>query len=539
MAAFYSYFDFKIFAHMYEKLIRFLENNSKPIARSIPFSKHYHPYVTDAESLENTAELSTSDPLCMARFNYIKNLAVTEPKQFTVPDEIQSHEKALMYLSFQDFARAKLALRTPLRLEIIGATARGRTGSAANKLVAKLSNTHNVDEHPLEVDNYKFETFKIQPLTYDELLYIYIHILEIQKNEDNRTLRDSRVLAILERALCEINYPIEDVRLKNIQNTFRFLHSELANSAKEIEKILAGDLSLSWDSPILFRGQLEIQLARAYKAQFDGKEAYNLLRPYPLFNEKIDCLIASKQTEPAITEIESYINYILSSAASDRQNGLDREKKMIISDLYIKMAHLTGDLTHFDEAAKYFRTAKLHYAKAILLSKGNSNLEAMCEACLALDLSPDDADIGFFIGCLSMKEENYHRAIDMFKILKARDPTNENVSKNLSYCHYKLNEVDQTLSSLRDVALRDPAAMKNYLYLSARHERIENVDWVLRRIGNDRVLSDVINYLALAGKMKIEDIKAALEDNPNIDAEEIDRLMATLMAHSHLWGTMI
>lgn len=439
------------------------------------------------------------------RFLYIRNLCLKEPIVFTIPENISKYEKSLMFLSFNNISDALKTLNTNFSCEVIGTKARTRTGAIINVPVLSCLNTASNTEFEYTANGYTYDEYKVQPLSYEELIYCYIKIIDILKNEDNDTLKKFKLKAYLNRVLGEEN----QLNL-HFKRAFLIILAEIENSTEELFKIK--DLAIPIDEilflyPITFKFDLLIQLGLAYKNRYYFKEAYECLFPYPYYIERIDCLIGLRKSEEAANEINSYIKMIVEENEED--------DKPILCDLYIKLGHLYQDSSYFDLAFQTYRCTKPLHLKGIFYFKRKEYDLANLAFEAALKLTPQDEKIRFSYGCSLIESERINEAIVIFKDLRIENPMDEKISKNLSYCYYKQNDIENTLSSLRRIALADSMAMNNYFMLSIKNEKIENICWALSKISAVELVRGGVNY------MIENEIREILKSNPYIDINDI------------------
>ncbi|KAI5152036.1 hypothetical protein ENBRE01_2520 [Enteropsectra breve] len=503
--------------NMMENLEKFLILNLNENG-STAGRKGYKEHARFTELLDiDVSLLSESDA---AIYLYIKNLILEEPAMFNVPNNLPVYTRALMLSSMGKHKEALSSIGIPMEIEFVGAVCVSNAGAHSNRVVLKTVNTISKEMHQYALDGTVFRDFKIQRLHYPELLYLYIKMQDIAANLDNPTLRESRILALLQRALHTLNYTEESTAdILKLKTAFLLSKAELTNETSELEKILEVPHTIDetlFCAPICFRGQLHIQVGRSLMKQFDFGAAYKLLSNYPVHLERIECLIALKDTRSAIDEIEKYIAAL--------GHASERRELMLLSELHIKLGHLYQNVSYFDRAACIFPGAKPHHVKGLFyMSRKEYDLASGCFA-EALKITPCDENIQFLHGCALVGAENYAGAMKVFRRLKAENPKNENIVKNLSYCYYKLNDIEGMLEQLRSVALQDAQAMRQFLYLSIKNEKMENVKWALGRTTYDRTLSEAVNFLIYSRHMTEEDIRKILESNHYFDHAQIDSM---------------
>jgi hypothetical protein len=94
---------------------------------------------------------------------------------------------------------------------------------------------------------------------------------------------------------------------------------------------------------------------------------------------------------------------------------------------------------------------------------------------------------------------------------------NDQIAKNLSYCYYKQNDIENTLASLKSVALSDSEAMNQFFILSVKNEIIDNIKWALRSITSKSLLKGGINHVLMKGLISKHELLEILKNNPYVD----------------------
>lgn len=492
-----------------DKFKNFLECNINRIY-SQSKSKHFKEGVCHSDFLLNPPEVF-SDVLIRARFMYIRNLCLYEPVEFEIPSQLSKYEKALMLLSFNKFAAALEALETAFQCEVIGTNAKTRTGAEINTPVLMCTNTASQETLEYSADGYSYECFSVQPLQYSELLYCYIKMIDILKNEENETLKRFRLGAYLKRVLMS-----ENELNTCLRRAFLIILAEVDSSTEELEKIKNEEISVDemlFQHPITFKSEVLIQLGLAYKNRHYYKEAYECLYPYPFFIEKIDCLISLKKSEDAVIEINNYLATI--------EGSVDRENSLVRCDLYIKLAHLFQDVAYYEKAFLAFRSSKPFYMKGLFHFKRKEYEMAVEAFQVALSVTPQDEKIRFSYACALVEVDKIVEALNVFKELKDENPTNEKVAKNLGYCYYKLEDVENTLLSLKKIALNDENSLNQFFILSIKNNKIDNIKWALCRMNSIELIRGGISYLKAHGPIDESLLKKALGQNPYVDASTI------------------
>lgn len=478
---------------------------------SIDIVRKYHPGINNLEFLEFT-DISMLNDILKARFLYIKNLALVVPVKFEVPNILPSIEKALMYLSFNDYTNACNVLNIRLSCEIIGTESVTSAGTRKNTMVLKTTNSESDELHEYMEKTTVFPSFKIEPLNHIELIYIYIKASELYNSEDDRSLISFQLHAYLNRALNDINNTSEQLK-----NAFELMNSDITHETIMLEKInekftieLSDDIFLS---PIIFKGSLKAQIGRVLMATYDYGTAYKFIKEYRMYDERIDCLIGMKESEKAAGEIYEYIKLIgVPDARSD---------KILISNLYIKLAHLYQNIEYFDMALSIFKSSKPMQMKGLWLFNKKRFEEAAVAFEQALIITPSNEEIRYSYGCTLVELDRINEALKIFRLLKSENPTNQNISKNLSYCYYKLEDVENMLRTLKSVALQDHLSMRSYLLVSVKNDFIDNVVWALRHINYDAVVNEVVFYLVQNGKVSSEKLMNILIENPYFTNDHI------------------
>ncbi|KAM0680419.1 hypothetical protein GINT2_001479 [Glugoides intestinalis] len=490
----------------------FLESNINGTC-SEGTSKYFKEGVCDSSFLLNPPEIFL-DPLIRSRFMYIRNLCLREPIEFEIPCQISKYEKALMILSFNKISSALEALETPFQCNVIGTNAKTRTGAEVNIPVLLCTNTASQETLEYNADGYTYENFSVQPLKYNELLYCYIKMIDIMRNEENETLKKFRLGAYLKRVLM-----VQNALNVSLRRAFLIIQAEVNSVTEELEKIKHQEIELDemlFEYPITFKSEVLIQLGLAYKNRYYYKEAYEYLSPYPFFIEKIDCLISLKKAEEAVTEINNYLNTL--------EGLVDRESGLIKCDLYIKLAHLFQDATYYEKAFLAFRSSKPFYMKGLFHFKRKEYENALVAFQMALSITPQDEKIRFSYACSLVEVDKIAEALKVFKELKQENPTNEQVAKNLGYCYYKLEDVENTLLSLKKTALNDENSLNQFFILSIKNNKFDNIKWALCRMSSLELIRGGISYLRTHTSTDESFFKEALVQNPYFDISAISTI---------------
>lgn len=456
------------------------------------------------------------NPILFSRYLYIKNLCLTEPVAFYVPGVLNSCEKALMYASFYDFERALASLQTGFSCEVIGTEAKTRTGSMKNVDVLKTyNNTYN---QLLEYDSlgYSYSNFRVEPLTLEEQVFLYIKMLDILKNEENATLRKFRLNAYIQRAIYSKNSKND-----SLLRAFYLLDSIVNNTTKEIENIKDNIICIDesiFKFPIVFKCELLIQLGLAYKNTFYYSDAYRTLQIFPMYFEKIDCLIVLNRAEDAVREITEYIERI----------GMpkSREESMILSELNIKLGHLYQNPEFFDKAASIFLSSRPYQIKGLMFYKMKDYEKAALSLEQALAINPQNEELRFTYGCILIDLGRIAESLKIFKALKEEDPKNEKVSKILSCCYMKMNDIENTLNELKSVAFNDIPSMNKLFITAVQNGKVKHIKWALSKMSNISVLKSGIAYLYETNILTLDEMKILVKSNTHVDKDTFNDIFS-------------
>lgn len=490
----------------------FLHANLNQKAESQPH-KNYRPGITNTQFLEET-NTSLLDEITRAKFLYVKNLALINPERFDVPTELHPIEAALMFLSFKDYDNACNILGIDLRYEIVGCESYNSAGARLTTLVLKTFNAKSSDQYDFTDGIHIFKDYKVEPLAYEELIYLYIKMEQLYASEDDKSLTDSHLRAFIGRALFEKN-DLNDA----LRTSFLMRKTELSNDTRELEKIIESVVELSdslFLAPINFKSDICIQIGRSLMNTYDYGAALEFLNGYPLYDEKINCLIGLKRPSDAASEIQKYINIIGSPST--------RGEQITLSNLYIKLGHLYQDTRYFDMAASVFLSAKPHQIKGLWFFNKKRYVEAVDAFERALEITPQNEELRYSHGCALIELDRVAEALRIFKLLKSENPRSENISKNLSYCYYKIDDIENTLNTLRAVALQDHSAMKQFLYISIKNKHLDNIKWALQRMNYDIIVEDAVHYLSQNARIEFSELRAILEENPSFDKSQISKI---------------
>ena len=129
----------------------------------------------------------------------------------------------------------------------------------------------------------------MEPLNLIEMIYIYVKAMEIYRTEDNETLKKDQLQALLNRVLFK-----ENTQEISLRKAFLLRKAEITKGTDQLEMFLPLPVCIDEDifyEPITFRFDLLIITARSLIAKFDYTAAFELIRNYQIFSEKIECLI--------------------------------------------------------------------------------------------------------------------------------------------------------------------------------------------------------------------------------------------------------
>lgn len=495
-----------------ENLSRFIvANMNETASEEIP---GFREGVTNPDILKRAC-LEAKDLITLSRVRYITNLVSKNPESFEVPENLTSFERALMFLSFHDFVDAEKALGLSLHLVFEGAEALSRTGATSTQLIARLDGAASNELHPYFYDGFSFEML-VNPLSAAELLFLYIQIQKISQNEENEMLRKTRMLAIAKRALFDKN--IQNVK---INLAFLLACSEFAHETTQLEQLMIGKHQnideISFEFPILFKFELFESIGRILIRKQDYGAAYNYLICLPFFNDQVDCLIKCGRKDEAAV--------ILQREIIKHQNGESREERAYLSTLYVKLAKLSDQPAYFDCAAQAFLSPRPYHYKGLFFMEKKSFDEAVLAFEKALEISPNSEEIRFSYACALIETERHGLALQILKRLRKENPQNDKIARNLSYCHYKVDDITNSLSNLQTVALGDAHVMQQYFILSIKNNLLSNIEWALKHILKGSLAIEGINYLICSGTITKHRVKELLEMNPYFSKSETEELL--------------
>lgn len=451
------------------------------------------------------------DPQFSSRFMYVRNLCLNNPVPFEVCTQLSKFERALMYLSFNDISSALNVLEIPFSCEVTGTTAHTRVGAEFNAPVLKCTGTVITEQFPYTAEGYTYPDYTIEPLTYPELIYCYIKMVDILRNQDNDTLKKFTLKAYLNRVLEDINQ-----LTPHFHRAFLIIQAEIENLPDKLEKIKDKEIPVDgtiFEYPITFKFDVLIRLGLAYKNRQSYIEAYDCFKNYPLYLERIDCLIGLRDSEKAAIEINSYIALICGSQ--------QREDRMMLCGLYLKLAHLYQNVDYFDRAFEAFRCTKPLYMKGLYYFRIREFESAAVAFDSALELTPEDEKIKYSYACTLIELDRFAEATKILKELKNSDPMNEQISKNLSYCYHKQSDAESMLDTLRLTASGNYKSMQEYFILAIKYGNASHIRWALPRISSSELLRGAVNYLHNNKIMDKDELIEALKTNPHINFQDI------------------
>lgn len=493
----------------------FLSANTNSVQSDLP-SERYKEGVAGVDFLEST-DTHCMDPISRARFLYVKNLCLNDPVEFEVPEVLSSSEQGLMFLSFNSVEKALTFLDTGLRCDIVGVNARTRTGTLVCVPVVQTQGTRSQDSVEYRAHGYSYGGLKVQPLDVQELRYMFARMMDIYRNEDNDTLKKFKLNAYLRRVEMEEN-ALNDA----LKRAFFLLDAVVNNAVDGLDSFRENTLEIKesmFEMPIIFKFDMMIHLGLSLKKNFFYSEAYQVLASYPMYLERIDCLIALRKSQEAAGEIAAHISRI--GAAKDRHD------RMVLCDLYIKLGHLYQDARYYDMAADVFSSAKPYHVKGLFYFNRKEYRPAAEAFEQALALTPHSEQIRFSYACTLVELERISEALEVFQVLKAEDPMNSQIAKNLSYCYYKKKDVENSLKALRSVAMSDPSSMNQFFLISIKNKKMDNVKWALSKMSCIDYIRGGVSHLISNNLLPMEELRQLVESNQYVDSETLDSIFGT------------
>lgn len=457
-----------------------------------------------------------NDSFLDARISYLRNLCLKIPIKFYVPENLPRVQRALMFLSFNDLEGALSSLNGNFNCEVTGASAKMANGSKINILVVQTSNNSNNIFYKYKAQDFECEVFVVQPLNFEEMIFLYIKMMDIFINNDSQDLKKPLVQAYLNR----LNF-IENESSLSLKRSISMIDSILNNSTKELEELLTQEININEDlfnHPIILKGQMMIQLGSAYKNTFYYDAAYNLLKGFPVYLEKIECLISLRRSQEAVLEINAYIDLL--------KDSYERGDRIILADLYIKLAHLYNDPSYFDKSGDVFRSSKPFYLKGLFYFKKQEYEDAIIALRIATSITPSDENIRFTYGCTLIEVDRISEAIAVFSRLRQEDPTNDKITKNLSYCYFKMEDIEQSLTSLESLSLMDPGSLNQYLFMALKNTKMDKVKWALTKIRSLEILKGGIAYILTNNLIDLCEVQEIVSNNPHVDRSAFDVLFS-------------
>ncbi|KAL6120928.1 hypothetical protein NUSPORA_02258 [Nucleospora cyclopteri] len=202
----------------------------------------------------------------------------------------------------------------------------------------------------------------------------------------------------------------------------------------------------------------------------------------------------------------------------------NRGTQMILSSLFTKLGHIHQNTIFYDIAYVIYKNIKPLQAKALLLYQ-LKKYEECAETCKEmLAINPELPEVNFNYGCCLMELNNFVKAAKIFKKLRDEDHMNVSVVQNLSFCYYKLSDVNKMLKTLKTVALSDQNALKQYLLMSIKNSLQENIKWALKHIVVDKMIEEAIFYILQNQIVSTEELKEVLSENRYIDKQLLSNI---------------
>ncbi|OQS55433.1 Ttc27 [Ecytonucleospora hepatopenaei] len=370
--------------------------------------------------------------------------------------------------------------------------------------------------------NYKEVCFAIYEfLENTELLFLYGKYKEISITEENDVLRENHL-----KSICSFLLNYKEI---NLLSFFIEHANEFEEGFYDVNKKEYCENSLFH----VVKSDFIFTISLVLMKQFEYKECYDRFLQFYLFrNERIKCLIGMRNNEILEKELLDFMFKIFRNEGIEKTeqtfeflNSINLEifsekNKKQLSGIFIKLGHLYQDYRFYDISYRIYPDFKPLKAKSMFFFT-KKDFVASLKVCEELrKMNSEMVDVNFNYGCCLIELEKYTEAIKVFKKLKFEDPLNITIATNLSHCYGKLNDVEQALLSLKQIAKTDQRIMKKYFILSIKNTKIEEIKFALANIKIDKLVEEGINFLIYNKLLFKDEILEILKNNKYYDQEE-------------------
>ncbi|WUR02457.1 cell division cycle protein 23-like protein [Vairimorpha necatrix] len=474
---------------------------------------HYSSNNEDHQNNRNhIKDGSFYDPLSFSiKFLYLRNLCSYSPLILPADSISCPFFKMCLMSSYNDFSF--LDEFKFLDHEIVGALP---LNSDIPILHIKIPNTKEI--YLYKTKKYEFD-FSVSKLSIDEQIYLIFHMMKIYKTELDTNIRNIKVNAYIDRLSFYKNdkHPHID-RLVKYYNSL--INDEYIELEKEVHKVYTVTYEDIMKFPMIFRRDLEIQLARVYFKYSYYEKSLEIYKKYKMCKEEIECLIKLRRNEEAIEEIKRALykldKEILSKTRSKHnqenmtfKDNLTFKEKVLCCDYLINLAWLTENVEYFDLAHKIYPSFEPLEQKALYFYKTQDFINSKFTYEQVLTIVPQNDRILFALASVKIHLEEYFECIDIFKRLLENDKKNPEYLRNLSLCFYKIEDIENCMKYLKRNALKDHKSMDMYFKLVIKNKKKEEILWCIRKIENMKYLEIISKYLIEEGIIKQEEFNEA------------------------------
>jgi tetratricopeptide (TPR) repeat protein len=448
------------------------------------------------------------DEITLARYNYILNLCAFEPKVFNIPDQIDILERCCMMFSFGDYS---LLTDDFFEHDLLGLY-NHKTGEQL--LYVNVKRCEIRDKYEYSARGIVSSDLLIHPLTIKEQTIMCLYMIKTYNEIKCKELRHLKVQAYLDR-LC---FPKNDtsfliLRIVEFYNSLINRNFNCSNLEKVSQKMYFLDQNDTFSIPIIFRRDIELQLAHAYRDNgyfLKSKEIYAFYYEVDL---EIECLLQLVNKSEAIRRLKTHLKNIETT---------NFENKIKYSNYCIKIAQLSDDITYFDKACSICQGYEPLYYKGVHFftqKDFNRSLDAFNQA---LVIVPENETILFAYACCLKELNQFQEAADTFERLVEKNKKKAEYHKDLALCRLQIGDYEKCIISLKQVIL-DPNCAELFFRLAFAKRLKSELLWVFSKAVFTDTLKDKI-YLVVKAEILTEDeVMESIDRNPKLRAL-IDKL---------------
>ncbi|KAK6090764.1 hypothetical protein P3W45_000009 [Vairimorpha bombi] len=477
---------------MGERLLELFNKNLNEISLN-----NENPDIKTGTFLEENSELKDD-----IRFKYLKNLVLIHPNKLDVSESTDLVKKLIIMLSYNDTSLLK-----DIQLidhEIIGVLTENCDTPI---LFVNIKNPESNDiTYPFEARN-RSCNFRVSSLNINEQVCLSIYMINIYKNEKDFYTRKIQVLAYLDRLMFK-----ENEKHNLLTRLYEYYYSLVTDTYEGIEKVLSGlkqtSLEECMNFPLVLRRDLEYQLATVYKKCGFNEKALKIFTSLKSILEEIECLIALKRIEEAVSILKTELTKF------DKIDTFD--KRVLYCEYCIKLGWLLDDPKWFDKGYDTYKSYEPIEHKGRYYFKKEDFINSKIAYEKALEIVPQNERILFAYASIKIKLEEYLGCKDIFKRLIEMDKRNPEYARNLAICYYHEEKLEKCMRILKNNALGDSSSMEFYFKLVIKNKQKEEILWCISRISDMRYIELFLKLLVAENIISKEEAIESKNKNPHI-----------------------